>query len=489
MKRMTIGKRIFAGYMAPLLATLMLILVAVNAIRDVGEAKDEVLTRGARLVVDAHRLDAAVTREALDNRSYLLSGDEAFLAALRADQQATAEVLQELEERMYTDVGRQTLAEARAAIAEWEAAATEVRQAADGDPGELAQLIRDRLDPALREVQQQADELIEWEESLIAEATAASDAAARRATRRVWALGIIAALLAIGLGMWVVVRVRRSLTALALTVDAASSEILAGTSQQVSGSSQQAAAVQETVATVDELVQTAEQSAERARTVADRAQRAAEVAQNGMQAVSDSADGMSAIRRQVDATAQTVLSLAERAQAISAIVEAVDDIAGQTHLLALNAAIEAARAGDEGRGFSVVAGEVRSLADQSRRATGEVTQILGEIQQGTNTAVMATEEGSKRVVEGSSRVEQAGGTIRELADNVAAAALAGEQIAAASTQQAIVTAQISEAMRNIDDVMEHNAASAQQAEQAARDLSRVALELKQLVGARDGART
>jgi methyl-accepting chemotaxis protein len=230
-------------------------------------------------------------------------------------------------------------------------------------------------------------------------------------------------------------------------------------------------------------VQTAEQSAGRARTLADQAQRAAEVSHDGTRAVEDSAAGMVAIRDQVETTARTVVELAERAQAISDIVDAVEDIAAQTHLLALNAAIEAARAGEHGKGFSVVATEVRSLAGQSRRATAEVSRILGEIQQGTATAVMASDEGTKRVADGVSRTQEAGETISQLADNVATAAEAGEQIAASSVQQAVVTAQIGEAMRNIEQVMEQNKASATEAEQAARDLHRVAAELKELVGA------
>ena len=97
----------------------------------------------------------------------------------------------------------------------------------------------------------------------------------------------------------------------------------------------------------------------------------------------------------MEATAENILALAEQAQAIGEIIATVNDIAEQTNLLALNAAIEASRAGEQGKGFAVVAGEVKALADQSKKATAQVRQILGEIQKATNTAVLSTEEGKR----------------------------------------------------------------------------------------------
>src|SRR5436309_9556961 len=103
------------------------------------------------------------------------------------------------------------------------------------------------------------------------------------------------------------------------------------------------------------------------------------------------------VKEKVEATAENILTLAEQAQAIGNIIAAVNDIAEQTNLLALNAAIEASRAGEHGKGFTVVAGEVKALADQSKKATGQVRQILGEIQKATNTAVLSTEAVTKGV--------------------------------------------------------------------------------------------
>src|SRR5207237_31828 len=131
-----------------------------------------------------------------------------------------------------------------------------------------------------------------------------------------------------------------------------------------------------------------------------------------------------------------ILALAEQAQAIGEIIATVNDVAEQTNLLALNAAIEASRAGEHGKGFSVVAGEVKGLAEQSKRATAQVRQILGEIQKATNAAVLSTEEVTKGVAAAGRVAGQAGEAIRELAEALGEAAQAATQIVASAGQQA-----------------------------------------------------
>jgi CHASE3 domain sensor protein len=413
--RMTLRRQVLAGYAAPLLATLAIIVVAVLALQSVVGAKNEVIAREAQLVADAHRLSAAVYQQASATRGYLLTRDQTSLAELQDADQQTSALLGELDERVYTDEGRELVRQIRAAHQDWVEQSAVVRQQVTGTDVErdrVATLFAEQQRPALARLDALLGEFADREQALIERAVQRSDDAAEDAERLVWGLGVVALLAAVALGLWLTERISRRVTGLALTVDAAAAEVLAGTTQQVTGSAQQSAAVQETVSTVEELVQTAQQSADRARAVAEQAQRASDVSQAGTRAVAESAAGMLAIREQVDSTSRTVVQLAERAQAISDIVVAVEDIAGQTHLLALNAAIEAARAGEQGKGFAVVAGEVRGLAAQSRRATAQVAQILSEIQQGTTTAVLASEEGTKRVVHGVRLTEDAGETIR-----------------------------------------------------------------------------
>ena len=260
-----------------------------------------------------------------------------------------------------------------------------------------------------------------------------------------------------------------------------SAEILAGTTQQAAGMREHSSAVTETVTTVDEVLQTSEQAAQRAQAVAESSQRAAQAGHAGRKAVEDSVNAMGTVREQTGSIAESILTLAEQAQAIGEIIATVNDIAEQTNVLSLNAAIEASRAGEHGKGFSVVAGEVKALADQSKKATAQVRQILGEIQKATNAAVMVTEQGSKSVNEAIKTVNDAGATIRTLADIISEAVQAAAQIAASSAQQATGMRQIHQAMQNINQVSVQNLAATNQSEQAAKHLSTVGTALKQLV--------
>jgi methyl-accepting chemotaxis protein len=264
-------------------------------------------------------------------------------------------------------------------------------------------------------------------------------------------------------------------------LSSSAAEILAATTQQAAGMRQQSSAVAETVTSVDEVLQTADQAAQRAAVVAESSEHAVEVSRAGRRAVDETISVMGTVKEQTETVAGGILSLAEHGQAIAEIVTAVTEIADQTNLLALNAAIEASRAGEHGKGFTVVANEVRALADQSKKATAQVRRILGEIQKATNSAVMVTEEGTRSVNRALEAVNQAGETIRTLEEIIADAARSATQIAASAGQQTTGMTQIQLAMNHINQATNQNLSATKQSEQAAQNLNELGTRLRDLL--------
>jgi methyl-accepting chemotaxis protein len=260
----------------------------------------------------------------------------------------------------------------------------------------------------------------------------------------------------------------------------AAGDIVAATSQVVATATESASSVAQTSVTMAEVRQTVQTSNEKAKAVASAARQTAEISQAGKKSTEESVEGMRHIRRQMDSIADSMVRLSEQTQAISQIIATVDDIAAQSNLLAVNAAIEAAKAGEQGKGFSVVAQEVRNLAEQSKQATNQVRAILHDIQRATGAAVMATEQGSKAVEAGVRQSAQAGESIVALATSVNESALAASQIAASNQQQLIGVEQVSNAMENIKQSSAQSAAGTRHLETAARNLSELGEKLRVL---------
>ena len=264
-------------------------------------------------------------------------------------------------------------------------------------------------------------------------------------------------------------------------LNSAAAEILASTQQQAAGTGEQAAAIQQTTTTMEEVAQSGAQISERAKQVAASAEATSAASHAGLQAVENTTRTMEAIREQAEAVAENVVALSEKTQTIGEIISTVNDIAEQSHLLALNAAIEAAAAGEHGRSFSVIASEVKNLADQSREATVQVRSILGDIQKGINTSVMLTEEAVKRVESGKQQADVADRTIREMSENIQQSVQAFQQIVAGGNQQQIGFTQVMQAVRDIGQASQQSAASTNQLEKAAVNLTALAQQLQKAV--------
>lgn len=260
-----------------------------------------------------------------------------------------------------------------------------------------------------------------------------------------------------------------------------SSEIMASVTQMASSSAETATSVGETTTTVEEVKQTALVSNNKAKMVSENAFKMTEISFEGNKAIANTIEGMTKIKNQMNAIASMVVKLSEQSQTIGEITATVTELAEQSNLLAVNAAIEAAKAGEQGKGFTVVAQEIKLLANRSKEATAQVRTILRDIQKSISSAVMATEEGNKAVEDGLKLTNISGETIKTLSDSITEASGAAIQIAASSQQQLEGMDQMVIAMESIREASLQAVTSNQQSVESVNELQKLGQKLDQLM--------
>jgi len=259
-----------------------------------------------------------------------------------------------------------------------------------------------------------------------------------------------------------------------------SSEILSATEEQASGSAEQAASISQTTATMEELAATYRQISENADQVVNMAEASLGSAESGQQAVMNTLDAMEQIKNRSQSSANKILTLGERSQQIGQVLEIINTIADQTKILALNAAIEAARAGEAGKGFSVVAIEIRKLAESVVESTREISMIMTEIQIAANELVIATEQEVKQVQSGVDLANVTGESLDQILETIEQTTVAAKEISGATQQQKSATDQVVKAMREVAAVAQQTAAGVRQVASSAEQLSSMAKESSQV---------
>lgn len=273
----------------------------------------------------------------------------------------------------------------------------------------------------------------------------------------------------------------RSISASAREVAAAAAEIASSSDEMADSIRRQTEQVAQISASVEELSGSSVEVAAQSSEAQTRASESGSIAEEGGQIVGQTIEGMRAIDESVEASAKAVDSLGKRSDAIGEIVAVINDIADQTNLLALNAAIEAARAGEHGRGFAVVADEVRKLADRTTKATEEISDSIAAIQEETQLAVNSMRAGTTRVREGVEHAGRAGDALRQIVGTAREVANMVSSIATAADEQSSASQQISQAVDEISSLSSTSAEGASQAAQAATTLSKRSEELMALV--------
>ncbi len=306
----------------------------------------------------------------------------------------------------------------------------------------------------------------------------------RRISFQIVLFGSIISLLILLLSIFILRMIRKITTEIRSGVEIlaySSSNILTTITEISAGASETAAAVSETTATIEEVRQTATMSNQKAKSLIESSQKVSNSAEKGKSSLDEVITGMEKIDFQMKKISDTVLKLSEQNRKIGEITSTVSDIADQSNLLAVNAAIEAAKAGEHGRGFTVVAQEIRNLADQSKRATIQVKEILNQVNKSVENAVEVTDEAARTVEAGKELVMQSGEVIDILAENIEESGEVSLQISSSNHQQMAGMDQIVPAMENIKKASEQNVNGMQQAQSATQEIHNLGQTLRKIL--------
>ncbi len=265
-------------------------------------------------------------------------------------------------------------------------------------------------------------------------------------------------------------------------VAGASTEIAASAEEMTTGMQEQNGQITQVSAAVEQMSASVVEVARKSAEAANNAEQSGKLATEGGEVVAETITGMTSISDAVSSSAASVAELGKRGEQIGQIIEVINDIADQTNLLALNAAIEAARAGEHGRGFAVVADEVRKLADRTTKATEEIGDSITAIQTETDQAVQRMSSGTDQVQEGVNKATQAGESLEKIVSGAQEVSGMIQSIAAAAEQQSAAAEEISRSIQSVSAVSNQVGEGTAQSAQAAAQLSLKAEQLRGLVG-------
>ncbi len=272
----------------------------------------------------------------------------------------------------------------------------------------------------------------------------------------------------------------QELSASSQELKASTDQISSSTQDIATGVSQQSNKMTEISRAMKEMSGSVQQVAMNAQKASEGATESAKIAQDVGTISSSVSVKMSDIKSAVSNSAVVIKDLNSKSQKIGEIIGVITNIADQTNLLALNAAIEAARAGEHGRGFAVVADEVRKLAEESRNASSQITSLIKEIQIGTQNAVESMDQGTKSVGEGSNTIDEALNAIKRIVDASGGVATMVQEIAAAAEEQSASVEEVTASVQEVSAISQESAAGTQEASAAAEEQS---ASMDQLVNA------
>jgi methyl-accepting chemotaxis protein len=260
-----------------------------------------------------------------------------------------------------------------------------------------------------------------------------------------------------------------------------STQIFSTINEQERITTQQLSSVQETTVTMDELSASSQQSAQQAEGAVFGAKQALIRVEQGTTAIQKALQEMETLKIKVESIAEKIIQLSEQTHQIGSVSDVVSDLSNQTNMLALNAAVEAVRAGEHGKGFVVVASEIRKLSDASQKSSQKINTLVNDIQRMIQTTVVVTEEGTKNVEAGVHIAHQTAQVFSDVSKSMEQIVESSQQIALTSKQQAVAIQQVNEAMNNLTRSANETALGVNQIKSGSAKLNEATYNLKEVL--------
>jgi methyl-accepting chemotaxis protein len=439
-------------------------------------------TTEVRTVLATFRLNLADAES--DQRGYLLTGQEAYVGPYDTVAAAAAAQLAQFRKLTADNSDEQRRADAMQPLLEKRLsllkAHLDIRRA-QGIDAAIQAVVADGGQEVMNSLAALIDEADASEVALLATRTATAEASAYWAKAITLGGGVLG-VLAVALFGWLIARaLTRQIGAAVTHVQSSSAELQSAANQQASGVREQLSSVSEINTTISELLATSRQIADSARRVSQIAEQTTSAARSGDGIVDRANNSIVGIRQQVDLVVDHMLELGKKSQQIGSVLDIVTELAEQTNILSINATIEAAGAGESGKRFSVVAEEIRKLADRVAGAAKEIRALIDDVRSSVNTTVMATETGSKAVDTGTSQFDDVASQFKEIARLVTTTTEAAREIELSTKQQATAVEQVNLAMATVTQATRETEASAGQTIQTANELVVTSRNLLKLV--------
>ncbi len=458
--------RILIGYFLPVALAFVVAGITHFGLRNISQSVNEAVDQDGILTFNDQVLQAAIDNES-GFLGFIATGDEKFLEQLNSGRRVFKGAIAEFDERVESrrlpvrGLDRTIadgLGRAMTDLEAWQNPVLDAlrrqntdasrRQAAASIAGGAGKLHMDDIRSRIREIRtyafDNAQESVEQR---------------RQALSTVWYSVWIGALFGAGISViaaiFIASRVTASIDDAVNSISTTSAQIAATVEEQERTISQQAAAVTETTTTMEEVAASSSHSAEQSEKMATEARHVIGLAGEGSATVEKTLQGIQSLKEKTAAIAEQILRLSEQTAQIGSITNLVGDVAVQTNMLALNAAVEAARAGEHGKGFSVVAVEIRKLADQSKKSAERINTLVSGILKAINSTVMVTEEGTKTVDSNARLANQTAETFNGVAESINTAFEGTQQISLNAKEQSL-------AIREVVNVMNDLAARAKE---------------------------